>query len=125
MGQKVTHLLSDMLILLLSVNVRADHLRAQLLLGSTLDGAQKVPAMTTAARGVASFTPNAMFIFGSFSGLSGPIVVAHTHLGFWGVAGPVVTDLFRFIRASASRGISQDLTLTGVSWTATCGAATT
>ncbi|UOQ67941.1 CHRD domain-containing protein [Hymenobacter volaticus] len=108
MGQKLTHLLTGLLIVLLSVSSRADHLRAHLLLGSTLDGAQEVPAVTTGARGAVSFTLNAtrdtLFISGAFSGLSGPIIMAHTHLGFRGVAGPVVTDLFRFIRGNRIQG---------------------
>ena len=86
----------------------ADHLRAHLLLGATLNGAQEVPAVTTAARGAVSFTLNptrdTLFISGSFSGLSGPITMAHTHNGFRGVAGPVVTDLFRFIRGNRIQG---------------------
>ena len=86
----------------------ADHLRAHLLLGATLNGAQEVPAVTTPARGAVSFTLNptrdTLFISGSFSGLSGPITMAHTHNGFRGVAGPVVTDLFRFIRGNRIQG---------------------
>ncbi|AII50398.1 hypothetical protein N008_00175 [Hymenobacter sp. APR13] len=86
----------------------ADHLRAHLLLGASLTGAQEVPAVTTNARGAVSFTLNptrdTLFISGSFSGLSGPITAAHTHNGFRGVSGPVVTDLFRFIRGNRIQG---------------------
>ncbi|MBO0356629.1 CHRD domain-containing protein [Hymenobacter sp. BT186] len=108
MHQKLTHLLAGLLILLFSLPSQADHLRAHLLLGATLTGSQEVPAVTTAARGAVSFTVNAtrdtLFISGAFSGLSGPITMAHTHLGFRGVSGPVVTDLFRFIRGNRIQG---------------------
>ena len=44
------------------------------------------------AQGVASFVLNAtrdtLFINATFSGLSGPITNAHTHLGRRGVSGP-------------------------------------
>ncbi|WBA42649.1 CHRD domain-containing protein [Hymenobacter canadensis] len=94
--------------LLGSSSAFADHLRAHLLLGASLSGAQEVPAVTTAARGAVSFTLNptrdTLFISGSFTGLSGPITMAHTHNGFRGVAGPVVTDLFRFIRGNRIQG---------------------
>lgn len=108
MHQKLTHLLAGLLILLFSVPTQADHLRAHLLMGATLNGSQEVPAVTTAARGAVSFTLNptrdTLFISGAFSGLSGPITMAHTHLGFRGVSGPVVTDLFRFIRGNRIQG---------------------
>lgn len=108
MHQKLTHLLAGLLILLFSIPSRADHLRAHLLLGSTLSGNQEVPAVATAARGAVSFTLNptrdTLFISGAFSGLSGPVTMAHTHLGFRGVSGPVVTDLFRFIRGNRIQG---------------------
>jgi CHRD domain/Secretion system C-terminal sorting domain len=94
--------------LLGSSSAFADHLRAHLLLGASLSGDQEVPAIATAARGAVSFTLNptrdTLFISGSFSGLSGPITQAHTHNGFRGVAGPVVTDLFRFIRGNRIQG---------------------
>ncbi|MBC6698970.1 CHRD domain-containing protein [Hymenobacter puniceus] len=94
--------------LLSSSTAFADHLRAHLLLGATLSGSQEVPAVTTNARGTASFTLNptrdTLFISGSFAGLSGPITAAHTHNGLRGVAGPVVTDLFRFIRGNRIQG---------------------
>ncbi|MBC8083574.1 MAG: CHRD domain-containing protein, partial [Hymenobacter sp.] len=108
MCQKLTHLLAGLLILLTSSNLRADHLRAHLLLSARLDGSQEVPAVTTPARGVASFTLNptrdTLFINASFNGLSGPITMAHFHNGQPGVAGPVVIDLFRFVRGSQLRG---------------------
>ncbi|NVO85894.1 CHRD domain-containing protein [Hymenobacter terrestris] len=99
--------------LLLSVLLRpfaaqADHLRAHLLFGAQLSGAQEVPAVATAARGTASFTLNAgkdtLFISGSFTGLSGPITMAHVHNGFEGTAGPVVTNLFSMIKGNQIDG---------------------
>ena len=108
MLQKLTHLLAGLLILLFSVSAQADHLRAHLLLGATLNGSQEVPAVTTGARGAVSFTLNptrdTLFISGAFSGLSGAITMAHTHLGFRGVSGAPVTDLFRFIRGNRIQG---------------------
>ncbi|WP_165821971.1 CHRD domain-containing protein [Hymenobacter edaphi] len=94
--------------LLLSLVARADHLRPHLLLGAQLTGDQEVPAVATAARGVASFTLNAtrdtLFITGAFNGLSGPVTQAHVHDGARGVAGPVVTNLLPFITANRLRG---------------------
>ncbi|RSK24737.1 CHRD domain-containing protein [Hymenobacter metallilatus] len=88
--------------------VYADHLRPHLLLGASLGGDQEVPAVTTTARGAVSFTLNAgkdtLFISGSFSGLSGPVTMAHVHNGFRGVAGPVVTDLMPFVRGNRIQG---------------------
>ena len=87
---------------------QADHLRSHLLLGAQLSGAQEVPAVTTAGRGVVSFTLNpgkdTLFISGTFAGLSGPITMAHVHSGFEGVAGPVVTNLFPFIQGNRIQG---------------------
>lgn len=107
MKQLLTRLLL-LCALLGSSSAFADHLRAHLLLGATLSGAQEVPAVTTNARGAVSFTLNptrdTLFISGSFAGLSGPITMAHTHNGLRGVAGPVVTDLFRFIRGNRIQG---------------------
>ncbi|MBT2558507.1 CHRD domain-containing protein [Hymenobacter sp. ISL-91] len=99
--------------LLLSLLLRpfaaqADHLRAHLLFGAQLSGAQEVPAVATTARGTASFTLNAgkdtLFISGSFTGLSGPITMAHVHNGFEGTAGPVVSNLFSMIRGNQLNG---------------------
>ncbi|OON70309.1 CHRD domain-containing protein [Hymenobacter sp. CRA2] len=95
-------------LLLLGLAARADHLRPHLLLGAQLTGAQEVPAVTTAARGVASFTFNAtrdtLFITAAFNGLSGPITQAHVHDGARGVAGPVVTNLLPFVSGNRMQG---------------------
>ncbi|MCC3159415.1 CHRD domain-containing protein [Hymenobacter sp. 15J16-1T3B] len=94
--------------LLLSLAARADHLRPHLLLGAQLRGDQEVPAVTTNARGVASFTLNAtrdtLFITAAFNGLSGAITQAHVHDGARGVAGPVVTNLLPFITGNRMQG---------------------
>ncbi|GAB3824563.1 CHRD domain-containing protein [Hymenobacter jeollabukensis] len=94
--------------LLLSLAARADHLRPHLLLGAQLSGAQEVPAVTTTARGVASFTLNAtrdtLFLTAAFNGLSGPITQAHVHDGARGVAGPVVTNLLQFVQGNRMQG---------------------
>ncbi|GAA3931389.1 CHRD domain-containing protein [Hymenobacter algoricola] len=86
----------------------ADHLRPHLLLSAKLDGAQEVPAVATPAQGVASCVLNAtrdtLFITATFSGLSGPITNAHTHLGRRGVSGPVVTGLLQFVRGNRLQG---------------------
>ncbi|GAA4388148.1 hypothetical protein GCM10023186_34460 [Hymenobacter koreensis] len=91
-----------MALLLLSLGAHADHLRPHLLLGARLEGAQEVPAVSTAARGVASFTFNntrdTLFITAAFNGLSGPITGAHVHDGARGVNGPVITNLGQFVR---------------------------
>ncbi|HEX8425611.1 CHRD domain-containing protein [Hymenobacter sp.] len=108
MQQKLTHLLTGLLILLLSFNSRADHLRAHLLLSARLDGAQEVPAVNTSALGVASFTLNVtrdtLFVNATFNGLSGAITQAHLHNGRPGMTGPPIIDLFRFVRGSQLRG---------------------
>ncbi|SDY89483.1 CHRD domain-containing protein [Hymenobacter psychrophilus] len=96
--------------------VQADHLRAHLLLGAQLSGAQEVPTVTTSARGTASFTLNAgkdtLFIAGSFTGLSGPITAAHVHNGFEGVSGPVVTNVLSMIRGNQIDGFLTGTDLT-------------
>ncbi|GAB2952628.1 hypothetical protein GCM10027048_17260 [Hymenobacter coalescens] len=95
-------------LLLWSLSAHADHLRPHLLLGAQLTGAQEVPVVTTAARGVASFTLNAnrdtLFITAAFNGLSGPVTQAHVHDGARGVVGPVVTNLLQFVRGNRMQG---------------------
>ena len=86
----------------------ADHLRAHLLLTARLGGDQEVPAITTAAQGVAAFTLNetrdTLFVQAAFSGLSGPIAAAHVHEGAVGVAGPVITSLLPMLRGNRLSG---------------------
>ncbi|RTQ52251.1 CHRD domain-containing protein [Hymenobacter gummosus] len=95
-------------LLLMALAGRADHLRPHLLLGAQLTGAQEVPAVTTTARGAASFTLNAtrdtLFITAAFNGLSGPVTAAHVHDGARGVSGPVVTNLIQFLQGNRMQG---------------------
>jgi CHRD domain/Secretion system C-terminal sorting domain len=95
-------------LLLTALAARADHLRPHLLLGAQLTGAQEVPAVTTTARGAASFTLNAtrdtLFITAAFNGLSGPVTAAHVHDGARGVSGPVVTNLIQFVQGNRMQG---------------------
>ena len=97
----------------------ADHLSANLTLSARLTTTQEVPAIpATAAQGTASFifnpTRDTLFINATFSGLSGPIVMAHIHKGIFGEAGPVITPLTAMVRGNQLRGyltgadISQD-----------------
>ncbi|SHI84644.1 Por secretion system C-terminal sorting domain-containing protein [Hymenobacter daecheongensis DSM 21074] len=107
MRRHLTLLLTGLLLLATGF-VRADHLRPHLLLSARLDGAQEVPAVTTPGQGVASFTLNAtrdtLFINATFSGLSGPITNAHTHLGRRGVSGGVVTSLLSMVQGNRLQG---------------------
>ncbi|UOQ70379.1 CHRD domain-containing protein [Hymenobacter cellulosilyticus] len=106
--QKHVTLILTGLLLLTSGLLRADHLRAHLLLSAKLEGAQEVPAVNTTAKGVASFTmsptQDTLFITASFVGLSGPITGAHVHLGARGVAGPIVTSLVPMLRGNRLQG---------------------
>ncbi|UOQ51085.1 CHRD domain-containing protein [Hymenobacter cellulosivorans] len=106
--QKHLTLILTGLLLLTSGLLRADHLRAHLLLSAKLEGAQEVPAVNTNAKGVASFTINptrdTLFITATFVGLSGPITGAHVHLGARGVAGPIVTSLEPMLRGNRMQG---------------------
>ncbi|MCB2379199.1 CHRD domain-containing protein [Hymenobacter sp. BT635] len=109
MYPKSTQLLAVLVLLLgLTGRVQADHLRAHLLLSAKLEGAQEVPVVTTPGQGVASFTLNptrdTLFLNATFNNLSGPITGAHTHLGRRGVAGPIVTDLLRFVQGNRLQG---------------------
>jgi hypothetical protein len=107
MRQLVTLCLLSALLLAAGL-VRADHLRPHLLLSAKMDGVQEAPAVSTAAQGVASFVLNAtrdtLFINATFSGLSGPITNAHTHLGRRGVSGPVVTSLLSMVQGNRLQG---------------------
>ncbi|GAA3996991.1 hypothetical protein GCM10022408_04540 [Hymenobacter fastidiosus] len=96
------------LLVLASGLVQADHLRPHLLMAAKLEGAQEVPAVVTAAKGVASFSMNptrdTLFITASFVGLSGPITGAHVHLGGRGISGPIVTGLTQFVTGNRLQG---------------------
>ena len=64
--------------------------------------------MNTAAQGTASFifnpTRDTLFINATFSGLSGPIVMAHIHKGAFGAAGDIITPLTMMVRGNQLRG---------------------
>ncbi len=68
----------------------------RLLFVADLTGGQEVPAVTTNARGVATFLVSedlsTITVNGVFSGLSGPITGCHIHSGVEGVSGPVFTN---------------------------------
>ena len=108
MRTRLLHLLAAAVLLAAPRLATADHLRAHLLLTARLSGDQEVPAVSTAAQGVAAFTLNetrdTLFVQAAVSGLSGPITVAHVHDGAAGVAGPVVTSLVPMVRGNRLSG---------------------
>jgi hypothetical protein len=76
-------------------------MRQGLVFDANLTGAQEVPPVTTTARGAAGIRLNPTLDSVEFmihvTGLSGPITVAHFHIGAVGVAGPIVIHLTPFI----------------------------
>ena len=70
---------------------------SRLVFTAHLEGAQEVPPAAVPAQGLATITVSedlkAMTIHGVFSGLTGPAVAAHFHVGRPGVNGPVVLAL--------------------------------
>lgn len=64
---------------------------------ATLDGEQEAPPVTTDGSGTGTFSfdaqTNELTYDITFSGLSGPVTVAHFHAGAVGVAGGVVFDI--------------------------------
>jgi hypothetical protein len=84
-----------------AINLHATHLQSHLLFTARMDGAQEVPAITTTASGVASFSLNGtrdtLCINVSLQGLSGPVNGIHIHEGLPGVNGDVILDLTPFI----------------------------
>ena len=71
-----------------------DDVAANITIESSLSGSQHVPAIQSAAAGTSRFTlnPNTGELSGSVTStnLSGPITAAHLHIGFAGIAGPVL-----------------------------------
>jgi hypothetical protein len=94
---------------LIALQAQADHLRPHLLFSAKLDGAQQVPAVTTNAKGVASFVLNStrdtMFVNASFVGLSGGVTAVHLHNGATGVSGGVALDLMPMLSGNKLNGI--------------------
>jgi hypothetical protein len=114
---KKRNLLGSVLVfLILITDVKASHLRNNLLIAAKLDGAQESPAVVTNAMGVAGFVLNGsrdtLCINITFTGLSGPITGIHIHEGDPGVNGGVIKDLGAFV---AGNRISAILTGTDVS----------
>lgn len=93
----------------MALQAQADHLRPHLLFSAKLDGAQQVPAVTTNAKGVASFVLNStrdtMFVNASFVGLSGGVTAVHLHNGAAGVSGGVALDLMPMLSGNKLNGI--------------------
>jgi hypothetical protein len=87
-----------------SLNCFAGNLGNSLLLTAKMTGSQETPAVSTNAKGVASFSLNAthdtMCVNVSFNGLSGAATGVHVHSGAIGVGGAVVTDLSSFINGN-------------------------
>lgn len=94
----------------------ADHLRPHLLLSARLSGDQEVPAVATAAQGVAGFTLNetrdTLFVQAAFNGLSGAITGAHLHDGAVGATGPVIISLVPTVRGNRLSGFVTGADLT-------------
>jgi len=82
-----------------------------------LDGAQEVPAVTTAATGsgwvVVSTGGNTITYFVAYSGLSGAAAASHIHLGAVGVVGGVMLPLVVGPSPMTGTLTSADLTPTG------------
>lgn len=96
------------LIALLSMQVSARHNSGEIMFTSILKGDAEVPAVTTNARGVATFnlngTMDTLFVNGTFAGLSGAIVGAHIHNAPKGVSGDVVINLTNSINNNQIMG---------------------
>ncbi|MEO6167611.1 MAG: CHRD domain-containing protein, partial [Chitinophagales bacterium] len=83
------------------INTSATHLQSHLLFTARMNGSQEVPAVTTAASGVAGFSLNptrdTLCINVSLQGLSGDVTGIHIHEGLAGTNGDVIMDLTPFI----------------------------
>lgn len=114
--KKITNKLLFGFSLLSALTAQASLLQDHLLITAKLDGAQQVPAVTTNALGVASFSLNAsrdtMCVSVTVNGLSGAIMSAHVHEGAVGVSGGVITDLSTFISGNHINGILTGANLT-------------
>lgn len=93
---------------LMALQAQADHVRPHLLFSARLDGAQQVPAVTTDAKGLASFVLNStrdtMFVNASFVGLSGGVTAVHLHNGAAGMTGGVALDLMPMLSGNKLNG---------------------
>ncbi len=99
--------------------VKADHLTARFLFAARMNSAQEVPAGTSSAVGVATFTANnsgdTLCVTMTVNGLSGPITGAHIHEGKAGVAGPVITDLVPYLSGNSLQATLAGTTLSSLS----------
>lgn len=95
MKKHFTSILGIFLLFLLPLTAQVG-LNNQLVFVANLTGDQEVPAVTTSARGVASFVVSSdlttLDIQGVFSGLSGPITASHIHGGAVGTNGGVLVN---------------------------------
>lgn len=97
------HFISAALLMWLAIpnTAMAGHLSDELTLSAKLTGGAEVPAVTTNALGVGSFTINStwdtVFVNVAVNGLSGDITGAHIHLGAAGTNGGVVSNLSDFV----------------------------
>lgn len=101
---------------LLSFKVQAGHLTGSLQFSARINGNQEVPAVTTNALGVATFTlsenRDSLCVNFSSTGLSGAIMGMHIHEGAAGTNGGVVLDLGDFIFGNQATGIITGSSLT-------------
>jgi hypothetical protein len=99
-----------------ALQAQADHLRPHLLFSARLDGAQQVPAVTTDAKGIASFvlnnTRDTLFVNASFIGLSGSVTGVHLHTGAAGATGGVAIDLMSSLSGNKVTGFVTGANLT-------------
>lgn len=114
--KKITKKILLGLTLIAGTGVQAALLQDHLLLAAKLEGMQEVPAVTTNAVGVASFSLNStrdtMCVNVTVNGLSGAINGAHVHEGAEGVSGGVITDLTMFVSGNHISGMLTGTNLT-------------
>ncbi len=83
-----------LVVVFLLLGLANQNAQAQIHFTAKLDGAQEVPAVTTAGTGTGSFTLNStgteLTYHITFAGLSGPLTASHFHNGPAGVAAGVV-----------------------------------
>lgn len=114
--KKITNKLLLGFSLLSALTAQAANLQDHLLITAKLEGSQEVPAVTTNAVGVASFSLNAtrdtMCVSVTVNGLSGAIMGAHVHEAAVGVSGGVITDLSTFVSGNHINGMLTGANLT-------------
>lgn len=107
-----------LILTLLTGSAFAQPFGENLMFTANMSGAEEVPSVPTAARGVAVaiLSPNldTLCITSSWNGLSGPAVLAHVHMAPPGQSGPPVIDLTPFISVD---GNQLGTTITGAALT--------